>query len=178
MGKYFCEFLRVPPPPTGKDLCLSRQQQNCTQPYWGSSETIWCPHTWKVIRVLCPKGKPACAGGTFTEKVSGCSEGKAQFYFLVASARGRGDGVSMTYLVKFTVPRPKAAAGSAGAEEAPLFLPTGYTDQKLEGCWVIHEYLKQDRAVFSCCECKQPLCVAQPCNGARWSRSRAPVGER
>lgn len=84
----------------------------------------------------------------------------------------------MTYLVKFTVPRPKAAAGSAGAEEAPLFLPTGYTDQKLEGCWVIHEYLKQDRAVFSCCECKQPLCVAQPCNGARWSRSRAPVGER
>lgn len=120
VGKYFCEFLGVPPPPTGKDLCLSRQEQNYTQPYWGSSETIWCPPMWKVIRVLCPKGKPACAGSTFMEKVSDHLEDKAQFYFFVTSAWGRGDGVSVTYLMKSTVPRPKAAAGSAESQGSPL----------------------------------------------------------
>lgn len=54
------------------------------------------------------------------EKVSGCSEDKAQFYFLVTSAQGRGDGVSVTYLVKSTMPRLKAAAGSAGSRGSPL----------------------------------------------------------
>lgn len=110
MGKYFCEFLGVPPPPTGKDLCLSRQQQSCTQPYWGNGGTIWCLSMWKVIRVLCPKDKPACAGSTVLEKVSGCSEDKAQFYSSITSARGRGDGVSVTYSVKSTVPRPEGSS--------------------------------------------------------------------
>lgn len=61
------------------------------------------------------KGRAACAGSVLMESVSGCSEDKAQFYFLVASAQGRGGGVSMTYLVKFTVPRMKGAAESAGS---------------------------------------------------------------
>ena len=70
VGKYFCEFLGVPPAPTGKGLCLSRQPRSCAQPYWGSSETIWCPCLWKVIQGLCPKGKPPCAGSTFMGKVA------------------------------------------------------------------------------------------------------------
>jgi len=44
-----------------------------------------------------------------------CRRQSSVFYFLVTSARGRGDGVSVAYLVKGTVPRPKAAAGSAGS---------------------------------------------------------------
>lgn len=114
VGKYFCEFLEVPPPPTGKGLWLERQQQSCPQPHWGSSETIWCLRTWRVTRGLCPKGKLPVLG-EFSWRVSGCSEDKAQFYSLVASAQGRGGGVSMTYLVKCTVPRMKGAADSAGS---------------------------------------------------------------
>lgn len=53
--------------------------------------------------------------GAFSWRVSGCSEDKAQFYFLVSSAQGRGGGVSMTYLVKCTVPRMKGAADSTGS---------------------------------------------------------------
>lgn len=86
------------------------------------------------------------------EKVSGCSEDKAQFYFLVTPARGRGDGLSMTDSVKSTVPRPKAAAGSAARRGSPLV--PAHRLQRSDPCWVVHEHVEQDRAVF--CERSSP----------------------
>lgn len=176
VGKYFCEFLGVPPPPTGKDLCLLRQQQSCTQPYWGNGGTIWCLSMWKVIRVLCPKDKPACAGSTVPEKASGCSEDKAQFYSSITSARGRGDGVSVTYSVKSSVPRPEGSSWQCREPRKPSCSCPQAAELR---SWERAGWLTSDPS-----GAEQPPVSAGSASALRshvavrgWSRSRAPLRE-
>lgn len=88
VGKYFCAFLGVPPPPTGKDLCktLPSRTGEAVRP----SGACVCGKSSE----RCVQRASACAGSSIRGKVSGCLEDKAQFYFLVASAWGEEMGLA------------------------------------------------------------------------------------